>query len=310
MNVQRSPTGKYSDKISTTGGNSSSQPNLSTFETSDYNEYVSQRKRKTPEDDFSNQFKEFKKEIMELLKDFGNSQIENINTIKKDISSINEQLIEMKTKTDQLMVEHHNFKSEIQNLTNTVNKNQEKIKSIENNVQALKSTQSASSSSEYPASTPIYGNIIIELQERLERSKNIIITGISEPHSENMEEKRETDRCEVKKILSDIYPTYPEPEKIIRLGKYDGKKTRPLKVCFSTPETAKILLKNKLNCKDGHIKIYSDQTPNQKQDMENLRDELRQRKEKGESDLIIKYIKGTPKIIKQGPKNEIQEKIQ
>lgn len=125
-----------------------------------------------------------------------------------------------------------------------------------------------------------------------------------------MEKKRETDRYEVKTILSDIYPLHPEPEKIMRLGKYDGKKTRPVKVCFSTSGTAKVILKNKLNCKDKNIKIYSDQTPNQKLDMENLREELRQRKEKGENDLIIKYIKGVPKIIKPQPKNETLEKIQ
>lgn len=308
MSVQRSPTGKSSDKIGIPGGNSSSQPDLSTVGTPDYAQYVSQRKRKLPEDDFSYQFEIFKKEIMGLLKEFGNSQTENINIIKKDISSINEQLTEMKTKTDQLIVEHSSFKTEIQNLSSTVNENQEKIKGIENDVQAL---QSASSSSEYSTSMTTYGFIMTELQERMERSKNIVITGVSEPQSENIEMKRENDRCEVKKILSDIHPSYPEPGKIIRLGKYDGKKTRPLKVCFSTSEVAKIILKNKSNYKgNSNIKIYSDQTPNQKQDMTNLREELRQRKEKGESDLIIKYIKGIPKIINQQTKNEIQENIQ
>lgn len=312
MSVQRSPTTKPGENMNINSGNSTSQPDLSTIGATD-NIYknVSQRKRKVPEDDYSYQFNEFKKEMMGLLKEFGKTQTENINSIKTDIKSINEQLIDMKTKTDLLLAEHKNFKSEIQTLTNAVTENQEKIKCIENDVQALQQTTLAHLPSE--RSTPIPNNltyIMTEVQERLERAKNIIIAGIPEPHSEKMEDRRENDRCEVMKVMSDIYPPTPQPERLIRLGKYDAKKTRPLKVCFSTPDIAKTLLKNKSNCKTNNIKLYFDQTPNQKQEIANLREELRQRKEKGENDLIIKYIKGTPKIIKQETKNGTPEKMQ
>lgn len=37
--------------------------------------------------------------------------------------------------------------------------------------------------------------------------------------------------------------------------------------------------------------------------MKKLRDELKQRTDDGEGDLTIKYIKGTPRIIKQESKN-------
>ncbi|CAG5047015.1 unnamed protein product [Parnassius apollo] len=240
MSVQRSPTTKSSDKMNIISGNSSSQPGLSIIAATEH-EYknVSQRKRKVPEDDFLVQFNEFKKEIIGVLKEFGKSQTENINSIKTDIKSINEQLIDMKTKTDLLLLERITFKSEIQKLTNTVTYNEEKIKCIENDVQALQSTVHAPLPSGCPK--PIanrYADIMTEVQERLERAKNIIITGIFEPHSENMEEKRENDRCEVMKVLSGT-----PNQKEYRLGKYDGKKTRPLKVCFLTPDIAKNLIK-------------------------------------------------------------------
>ncbi|CAG4934423.1 unnamed protein product [Parnassius apollo] len=127
MSVQRSPTTKSSDKMNIISGNSSYQPALSIIASAEH-EYknVSQRKRKLSEDDFSVQFNEFKKEIIGMLKEFGKSQTENINSIKTDIKSINEQLTDMKTKTDLLLIEHNTFKSEIQKLTNTVTYNKKK----------------------------------------------------------------------------------------------------------------------------------------------------------------------------------------
>ncbi|CAG4931772.1 unnamed protein product [Parnassius apollo] len=215
MSVQRSPTTKSSDKMNIISGNSNSQPDLSIIAATEH-EYknVSQRKRKAPEDDFSVQFNEFKKEIIGVLKEFGKSQTENINSIKTDIKSINEQLIDMKTKTDLLLIEHNTFKSEIRKLTNTVTYNEEKIKCIENDVHSLQSTVHAPLPSGSPKPTAnSYADIMTEVQERLERAKNIIIAGIFEPHSENMEEKRENDRCEVMKVLSGIYPLTPNQKK-------------------------------------------------------------------------------------------------
>ncbi|CAG5038360.1 unnamed protein product [Parnassius apollo] len=186
MSIQRSPITKSSDKMNIISGNSSSQPEMSIIAATEH-EYknVSQSKRKVPEDDFSVQFNEFKKEIIGVLKEFGSS-------------------------------EHR-----------TCPLPSGRPKPIANS----------------------YADIMTEVQERLERAKNIIIAGIFEPHSENMEEKREKERFEVMKVLSGIYALTPQPERIMRLGKYDGKKTRPLKVCFLTPDIAKTLLKINLTTK-------------------------------------------------------------
>lgn len=303
MSVRRSPVSKSDESLSVTGG-STSQPDLSTFASFE-SQNISIRKRKTPEDDFSYQFNEFKNEIFGFLKNFGKSQTENLITIKQDISSINNQLIEMKNKTDQMITEHNNFKSDIQNLTSTVNNTEEKIKSLENDIQVLQNNQFTSSSSEYLNSE----DMMTEIHDRIERSKNVIITGISEPQSDgDMAKKREADLREVNKIIQAIQPLCPHPVKVIRLGRYDANKTRAVKVCYSTQETAKIILKNKSSLKDSNIKIYSDQTPNQQRNMVKLREELRLRKENGEKNLIIKYIKGIPKIIQES-KNLQQEKI-
>ncbi|CAH2100558.1 unnamed protein product [Euphydryas editha] len=284
-------------------GNDGSQPDLSNLDTTDLEtQNISMRKRKVPDDNFEIQFKEFKREILALIKDFGRSQAENTSMIRKDISLIKEQITDIKNTTDLLIAENNNFKAQIEDLKSSVNDTQEKVKVLENGLHMIQSKQLKISSLEH-ATSLTYDNIMSEVHERTERSKNIIITGIPEAHMNSMEKKRELDRSEVKKLLLIIRPDCPEPIKILRLGKYDGKKTRPLKVCFSSSETSKAILKSKMNLTDPNIKIYSDQTPIQRQTMLNLREEMRHRTENGENNLIIKYIKGNPKIIQQQPKN-------
>lgn len=275
-----------------------SNPDKTTLETQN----IAIRKRKVQNNSFENQLKEFKIEISELIKDLGRSQTENTVMIRNDICLIKEQITDVRNKTDILIAENNNFKMQIEDLTSDVNDTQRKVKVLENSLNLLQCNQSSIPS--FQQSTGVTcDNIMYEVYERMERSKNIIISGIREIHIDSMEKRREMDRSEVKKQLLIIYPNCPEPLKIFRLGKYDGNKTRPLKVCFSSSEISKTIVKNKSKLTDPSIKIYSDQTPSQRQTMSNLRDELRHRREKGENNLIIKYIKGNPKIIQQQPKN-------
>lgn len=50
--------------------------------------------------------------------------------------------------------------------------------------------------------------------------------------------------------------------------------------------------------------MYSDQTPSQRKLMLNLQKELAHRIQNGEPNLVIKYVKGIPKIMKDESKNE------
>lgn len=292
--------------MSGTGGNSASQPELSKLESYESElKNISLRKRKTPADEFSRQFSEFKQEILGILQDFTKTQTDGMNNIRYDISFIKEQLLDMRTTTNNLISENSNLKLLIENLTTNINDTQSEIKCLENDIQVLQKSQPSALLKPYQ--TPISGrdDIMAEVQERLSRSKNIIITGIYEPHMIDIQKRREIDRSEVKNVLQTIYPQCPEPDKILRLGKYDqnNKKIRPLKVCFLSTEIAKVILRKKTHMKDSKIKIYADQTPIQYQNMLNLREELKKRTENGETGLIIKYVKGNPKIIQQQSKN-------
>lgn len=70
---------------------------------------------------------------------------------------------------------------------------------------------------------------------------------------------------------------------------------------FNTPQPAKKLLRNKHKLPENVI-IFSDQTPSQQKYLSKLKEDLATRKNKGENDITIKYINGTPTIIKT-PKN-------
>lgn len=291
------------DNMISAGGSSISQPDLSKLDTIEPEpKTIYLRKRKVPESDFSFQFDEFKKEIIGVLKESSKCHIANITTISENISSIKEQLNEIKSTTENLMAENNNFKTQIMTLTDTVRTNEERITSLTNEVQQLKSdlpTTSSTVKSALQSLPTSYDELIVELQERAERSRNIVVAGVAEIHSDSMEDRRKVDRHEIESIIKTIYPDCPQAERVLRLGKYDGKKTRPLKVSFASRETVKTVLRNKANIKVEGVRIYSDQTPHQQKFMINLKKELQQRQENGDENLTIKYIKGIPKIIKQ-----------
>ncbi|CAH2095074.1 unnamed protein product [Euphydryas editha] len=123
-------------------GNDGSQPDLSNLDTTDLEtQNISMRKRKVPDDNFEIQFKEFKREILALIKDFGRSQAENTSMIRKDISLIKEQITDIKNTTDLLMAENNNFKAQIEDLKSSVNDTQEKVKVLENGLHMIQSKQ-------------------------------------------------------------------------------------------------------------------------------------------------------------------------
>ncbi|KOB75078.1 putative tick transposon [Operophtera brumata] len=76
-----------------------------------------------------------------------------------------------------------------------------------------------------------------------------------------------------------VYQDCPKPLKIIRLGKYNADKPRPVKVIFQSPDTPKDLLKNKLKMHEP-VKLYSDQTQVQRSYMQSLIVEIKRREKK------------------------------
>jgi hypothetical protein len=264
---------------------------------------ITLRKRKTPDDDISEKLDKFESRIMAMLTNMSQIHTEKLEKISEQFSEITNQITQIKLTTDQLSVEQSKVQKEIAEIQTS------KI-TMEKNINELK-TEFAS------LKTPIVNDInstifthesmISEIYDRLQREKNIIISGIQELTSKNTNERIQYDKKEVLKVIKLADPNCAEPIKCFRLGKYnsEGHHLRPIKACFTSADTVKSILRNKNNIieKMKTIKLYSDQTPSQKKEILKLRTELTERTEKGEENLVIRYNKGTPKIIKVSSKN-------
>lgn len=300
MSVQRSPTSRpitsaHRDEPIAFHNSGGSQPDLRQLQLLEFeNQQVTLRnKRKLPDDDFSQKFEDFQNKIMTILTTTAETQNEKLNAISHDITAIREEICQIKLTTNTLALEQKKLQKEVEQITKFNNDTEMKIKAIEDEIQSFKALKTQQ--------TPFnYENIIAEMHERTQRERNVIISGIVEINSKNFEERQSHDKSEVAKVLKPFVANYADPVKVFRLGKYDEKKSRPIKVCFASPATAKSIFRNKsaITERSKEIKIYSDETPLQKETLKKLRDELKRRTENGENDLTIKFTKGMPKILK------------
>lgn len=306
MSVVRSPTGSGFGFE-----RSDSQPNLSSgitqpefSETSNITKRNCKRKQLDDNEHIRTELSEMRKdmsEMMIMLKAITITQNEFTKKITEDITTIKERIDGIKSTTDNLTAEQSTIKSDIITLRNDNCKTEKKVEEINHVVQLLHSDRASSQ-----VSSPIetQESIIAEINEREFRSKNIIISGIPEPQSSNKEQRTNIDKNEIINLLTSIDKDCSEPKTIMRLGKYDVNKTRPIKVFLKTQEIAKSILRNQSNYKQSSVKIYSDQTPKQREYLQNLKDELNRRQANEKKTLTIRYVNGIPKIVELPSKNE------
>lgn len=307
MNVQHSPTRSLTAR---TG----SLTNLSKTEL----ENITQRKRKQPENecDCKDEIAGLRKELSrmtDLLEKISGKQDVTTESIKQNINDIKDQMLEIKNSTSALVTEQNNIKSELSRLNNQVSASEAKMQNIETGFvhisDKLTTTQEKLQSLESDllqnkptseSSNITNEQIVMEIQDRNNRMNNIIISGIPEPHDTDGNQRRQNDQQEVLKILNSVIDNCPKPKQIIRIGKYIKERNRHIKVCFTNSDTPRLLLKNKTKL-DTSFKLFTDQTPMQKKIYSDTKIELNQRLQAGETNLTIKYIRGTPKIIKTQP---------
>lgn len=297
MSIQRSPTNKNKQNCITQA--SSSFPDLSNLHDESI---VNLRKRKEPSFE-----QEIKKDIhnlqndlsnmMTFLKDFCDKQNNKLLVLCEDVCSIKTKLNEISASNVELKQEQNKIKLDIQNLqlnNEEINKQfsamNSEIKDIKTNI----SSQPIFTQDTNIPETQI--NFIHEIEDRINRANNIIIRDIKELKNDNTQERQMYDNQEVHKILKSIYEECPYPLKVIRLGKLNDQKPRPIKVCFQSSETVKRILRTKDKYSNNY-RITSDQTPLQITHLHNLRDQLTKRLHNGETNIAIKYIKGVPKIV-------------
>lgn len=149
--------------------------------------------------------------------------------------------------------------------------------------------------------------IINEAFERTKRSHNFIIHGSVESGASKQDQmRRDTDL--VQSVMKEC-EVEGQNLKPFRIGRFDPTKdtrTRPLKVCLSSPELVHVILRRfrRLKTKFQNINITPDRTPEQTAYYKSVKAELVQRSEAGETNLRMKYISGIPSIVSSTSSSE------
>lgn len=146
--------------------------------------------------------------------------------------------------------------------------------------------------------------IINEINERNKRAKNVIFYNIQESNSNQTGERLSYDNKQVNSTIASILvdtDNLPTPLKVIRLGRYQPGKLRPIKAIFESDSIVFDIIRNKNKLTHSNppstVYISTDRTPYQRDYMKSLKEELMTRTKNGEAGLTIKFIKGTPKIV-------------
>ncbi|XP_069365626.1 uncharacterized protein [Maniola hyperantus] len=317
MSADRSPT--RSDLASARSGSYPNLPSkINASQLSELSQVTVRNKRKfiAENEELKAEFSDVKHEFIELSKQMtalhlqmsemmtyvtsnNTMQIDNFSKISEDVSVIKNQVNDIKSTTEFLIEEQSKLKLEIMNIKSSNNTTQKKVELLESRMQNIDLKMiSVDASPKVKAQE----EIITELNERNLRSRNILVSGIAESTCTDPKERQIHDRNASWSILKTIYTDCPQPEKVYRIGKYNPDKNRLIKVCFELPKTALYILRNKSSVKNDVNKIYPDQTSQQQSYMKHLKEELEARTRNGETNLIIKYVRGVPKIISAPPK--------
>lgn len=140
-------------------------------------------------------------------------------------------------------------------------------------------------------------DLIAEIRDRKSRENNFIIYNLTDTKNASA-----TDHQTVVDLLSTCKDTPPfDLDNIIvsRLGnKFSSGNIRPLKVTLPSNEHVHwIFSQRKFICKNK-ITISADLTRKQREFLASIVRELKTRKNNGENDIFIKYIRGVPTIVK------------
>lgn len=149
-----------------------------------------------------------------------------------------------------------------------------------------------------PTNTMNSESLFYEIQDRITRSRNIMIYQKEESTSSNLDDRIQHDKAIVQNICSEV-DLVSDNFKVIRIGQWKKDvNNRPMKVIFSDAGFAMEIMKRKSYLFSKGFRISADQTPMQRNQFNKLRDELKQRIDAGEKDISIRYFRGVPKITK------------
>lgn len=181
MSVVRSPpqslitcTDGNGNSIATAGKAGGSQPDLRNISKGSsevelrHPQITLRQKRKLPEDDFTAKFESFQSKIQSILLDMSKTQAENLNKISQDVSSIKEQISQIKVTTDTLVADQEKLKTAVANMYGFKTEIEQKVDALKKEIESLKPASINQCLLQQGVS---YEDIISEMNERSHREK-------------------------------------------------------------------------------------------------------------------------------------------
>lgn len=139
-----------------------------------------------------------------------------------------------------------------------------------------------------------------ELNERSVREKNFIIYNYADSKNACNSDLKDIQGWFQDSAVADKLPFNPKNIKVRRIGKnYVKDKTRPILVKLFDSDQVHWVFVNKNEIFPEGINIANDLTLTQRQHFNNVKNELKNRMDKGEKDLTIKHFFKVPHIVKK-----------
>lgn len=187
--------------------------------------------------------------------------------------------------------------SECEQLGNDIISLKAAIVALQNDVKALTSTAQATSEPKVE-----FEDLVQEVIERQNRRRNLMIFGLEEQQQSTKTDRLDAEKTDVLKIFTFLTPKSISITDVRRLGKFDRERMRPrpLKVTLADDHQVLEIIKKSANLKQSEFKNISlspDKTPRQIEYFKKLKAELEDRRNKGETNVKIKYSNGMPKIV-------------
>ncbi|KAG5885297.1 hypothetical protein JTB14_002854 [Gonioctena quinquepunctata] len=243
----------------------------------------------------------FKELLTEFLNPFKKNIEKEFSELKKSTQHISNSVDEQKTNLDKVVCELHQLRVENGKLNKRIEEIEVEIAALES--QSTENERVRIINQAEATNSSLFQTVeaISEWEERKKRSKNIIITNISES-TKNDKTQRTLDEIDKVQLLD-------HNVKVFRQGKFDPNKIRLVKVIFNTEKDAKQVSFNK-NKLPGSVKVFFDQTMIQREYYKHVKDnKLKEMVEKGDTSKTIKYVNSVPKIVNLKNKKSLIFKI-
>lgn len=232
-------------------------------------------------------------------------KLKNLFEVEKRVETLEQQIHEIRHETKKVVDFMDSMRSICDEIKSIKASFSSSFSELKTEITAVKTSLLNTDKQQNPVSDQSsMDTFLTEVNERADRANNIIIYNIPESNSNEIQTRIEDDQQKISDLLAILNKDLAAEKilKVLRLGKKNENRPRPLKVVFSDSRVAKEVLVSGNKMANRHAyKIKNDLTVMQRDCISRVVTELNRRKAEGEENLILKYRNNMPFIAKGIP---------